>query len=387
MDYQISPKNNNNTIFWIEVGKIKPNPQQPRREFSEEQLKELSESIKQYGILQPLLVVRKEEETSSGTSVEYELIAGERRLRAAKLAGLIQVPVIIRKEPAEKIKLEIALIENLQREDLNPLEKGRAFKQLSEDFNMKHQEIAEKIGKSRVYVTNTIRLLNLPEEIKASLREGKISEGHGRPLLMLQKKPGEQQKLYYEIMAKNLNVREAEKYSRRAAYERTRESENPFGEEIIKMENNLANILGTRVYIEKKGNTGKIQIDFSSADQLKSLFEFINTAKEKQIFKEEDNNDSFKEKWADKLDKEENSIINNYFENPYPVSLIKSPENDALNSPETLPIPEPEPEKNEQSISGLGKLLLSSFYSPSPREENKPEENKEEKQKENLQDL
>lgn len=371
MDYQISPKNNNNTIFWIEVGKIKPNPQQPRREFSEEQLKELSESIKQYGILQPLLVVRKEEEISSGTSVEYELIAGERRLRAAKLAGLIQVPVIIRKEPAGKIKLELALIENLQREDLNSLEKARAFKQLSEDFNMKHQEIAERIGKSRVYVTNTIRLLNLPEEIKSSLNEGKISEGHGRPLLMLRKKPEEQQKLYYEILAKNLNVRDAEKYSRHVAYEKARKLESPFVEEIIKMENNLTDILGTRVYIDKKGNTGKILIDFSSTDQLKSLFEFINMVKEKQIFKEE--------LGADKLDQGENNIINNYFENPYPASLIKSAENDTLSSPETLPIPEsePEPEKTAQSISGLGKLLLSSFYPPSPQKENKPEENKE----------
>lgn len=375
MDYQISPKNNNNTIFWIEVGKIKPNPQQPRREFSEEQLKELSESIKQYGILQPLLVVRKEEETVSGTSVEYELIAGERRLRAAKLAGLIQVPVIIRKEPAEKIKLELALIENLQREDLNPLEKARAFKQLSEDFGMKHQEIAEKVGKSRVYVTNTIRLLNLPEEIRSSLREGKISEGHGRPLLMLHKKPEEQQKLYYEILAKNLNVRDTEKYSRRIAQERIRIKEGLASEEIIKIENNLTNILGTRVYIDKKGNAGKIQIDFTSTDQLKSLFDLINAAKEKQVFGEEEN---IQEKWGVSVPEENpDNIVSNYFENPYPASLIKSEEDNILNSPETLPIPEPEPEKNEQSVPGLGKLLLSSFFSPSPSEENKPEENKE----------
>lgn len=383
MDYQISPKNNNNTIFWIEVGKIKPNPQQPRHEFNEEQLKELSESIKQYGILQPLLVVRKEEEISNGTSVEYELIAGERRLRAAKLAGLIQVPVIIRKEPAEKIKLELALIENLQREDLNPLEKARAFKQLSDDFNMKHQEIAEKIGKSRVYVTNTIRLLNLPEEIKISLSEGKISEGHGRPLLMLHKNPEEQKRLYYEILAKNLNVRDAEKYSRRAAHKKNGEHGGAFSDEIIKIENNLTNILGTRVYIDQKGNMGKILIDFSSVDQLKSLFDIINTAKEKQIFGEEKN---IQDKWGmNGIDENPDNIINNYFENPYPASLIKSSENDTL-SPETLPIPEPEPEpeKNEQDIPVLGKLLLSSFYSPSPREENRPEENRE--QKENLQD-
>lgn len=290
MDYQTAQKDN--TIFWIEVTKIRPNSQQPRNEFDESHLKELAESIKQYGILQPLLVVRREEETPSGTSVEYELIAGERRLRAAKIAGLSQVPVIIRKEPAEKVKLELALIENIQREDLNTVDKAIAFKQLADQFNMKQYEIAQKVGKSRVYVTNTMRVLNLPEEIKEALKSGKISEGHTRPLLMLSEKPDDQKQLFSEIMERKMNVRDAEKISRRIAYERARKQEGlPYFEEMRSLESSLANILGTRVFIDRKGNAGKIMIDFASVNQLNNLFKLVKLAKENDIFKAEENKD------------------------------------------------------------------------------------------------
>ncbi len=152
-------------VFLIEVGKIKPNPMQPRKEFDEKKLGDLAESIRQYGVLQPLIVVRKEYEVESGTSVEYELIAGERRLMASKKAGLKQVPVIIHDEPAEQVKLELALIENIQREDLNPVERARAFRQLIDAFHLKHHEVGSKIGKSREFVTNTLRILSLPEEM------------------------------------------------------------------------------------------------------------------------------------------------------------------------------------------------------------------------------
>lgn len=287
MNYQQTIKDNN-TIFWIEVSKINPNPNQPRKEFNEEQLKELSESIKQYGILQPLLVARREEENEGGVNVHYELIAGERRLRAAKLAGLLQAPVIIRKESAEKVKLELALIENVQREDLNAVEKAIAFKRLSEDFKMKHSEIAKKIGKSRVHVTNTMRILNLPEEMKQAISEGRISEAHGRSLLMLTEKPEDQQMLYKDILYQGLNTREAEKISRRIAYHKARKQEGlPFNEETRVLENQLTNLLGTRVFIDRKGDNGKIMIDFNSVKHLKSLFEIIAKAKEKNIFNED----------------------------------------------------------------------------------------------------
>ena len=182
-----------NSIFWIEVEKIKPNPYQPRREFDEEKLKELADSVRQYGILQPLVVTRREvAKEDGGLAVEYELIAGERRLRASKIAGLAQVPVLIRVGDDSKTKLELAIIENIQREDLNPVDRARAFDRLIKEFNFKHTEIAKKIGKSREYVSNSVRLINLSEEILAALSEGKITEGHSRPLMMLSDRLEEQ---------------------------------------------------------------------------------------------------------------------------------------------------------------------------------------------------
>src|SRR3989344_5931779 len=156
-------------IFWIKVEKIKPNPFQPRKEFDEHKLRDLADSIKQYGILQPLVVTRREiEKPEGGLAVEYELIAGERRLRASKIAGLLQVPVLIRignegGEEEARTKLELAIIENLQREDLNPVDRAKAFDRLATEFGFKHTQIAQKIGKSREYVSNTIRILALPE--------------------------------------------------------------------------------------------------------------------------------------------------------------------------------------------------------------------------------
>src|SRR3990167_4884992 len=174
------------SIFWIEVDNIKPNPFQPRREFDEARLADLAESIRMYGILQPLVVTRREVSLPDGSIVvEYELISGERRLRASKISGLTQVPALIRNgEEDSRIKLELAIIENLQREDINAVDRARAFDRLAREFGMKHIQIAEKVGKSREYVSNTLRILMLPEEILNALSEGKISEGHTRPLLM-----------------------------------------------------------------------------------------------------------------------------------------------------------------------------------------------------------
>src|SRR3989344_70296 len=168
-----------NSIFWIEVGKISPNPFQPRKEFDQKQLESLADSIKQYGVLQPLVVTRIErEKPDGGLSVEYELIAGERRLLGSKLAGLSAVPAVIRpKGDDDKLKLDLAIIENLQREDLNPIDRAEAFKKLASDFGFKHVQIAQKVGKSREYVSNTLRLLALPEEMQTALAERKITEG------------------------------------------------------------------------------------------------------------------------------------------------------------------------------------------------------------------
>ena len=185
------PQFYNNAIFWVEVDKIRPNPFQPRREFDEQKLADLSRSIRQYGVIQPLTVSRVEvQKADGGLATEYELIAGERRLRAAKLAGIREVPVLIRAgQDDDKTKLELAIIENLQREDLNPIDRAKAFERLTKEFNFKHQEVAEKVGKSREYVSNTLRLLMLPESMQQALSEGKIAEGHTRPLLMLASHP------------------------------------------------------------------------------------------------------------------------------------------------------------------------------------------------------
>ena len=268
----------NNSIFWVEVDRISPNPYQPRKAFDDGKIAELADSIRQYGVLQPLVVTRKEtEREDGGISVEYELIAGERRLRAAKLANIPQVPVIIRaKEETDKMKLELAIIENLQREDLNAIDRAKAFKRLVDEFNLKHSEVAKKIGKSREYVSNTLRLLALPENIQQAIVSGEISEGHARPLLMLgDDRSLERDALFEEIKAKKLTVRESERIARRIATEKTRKQDLP--PELLKIEKNLTETLGTRVQIERRSDKGgKVHIDYFSEEDLRRLLELLN---------------------------------------------------------------------------------------------------------------
>lgn len=272
----------NNAVFWIEIEKVHPNPFQPRREFDQDKLKDLAESIRMYGVLQPLVVTRKEVfHEQGGMTVEYELISGERRLRASKLAGLAQVPVLIRQgEEDARIKLELAIIENLQREDLNPVDRARSFERLAKEFGLKQAQIAEKVGKSREYVSNSLRILALPESMISALEEGKISEGHTRPLLMLTDRPQEQEVLFKEILAKKLTVREAESLSRRVATEKIRNKEKYLDPAIIEMERSFTESLGTRVRIEKNKDGGKVTIDFFSPDDLRMLLEKMSGAKQ-----------------------------------------------------------------------------------------------------------
>ena len=275
----------NNAIFWIELEKIHPNPYQPRREFDQDRLKDLSESIRMYGVLQPLVVTRQEVyRDDGGMSVEYELISGERRLRASKLAGLSQVPVLIKSgEENPQLKLEMAIIENLQREDLNPVDRARSFERLAKEFGLKQAQIADKVGKSREYVSNSMRILALPDEMITALEEGKISEGHTRPLLMLVDKPEEQMVLFKEIITKKLTVREAESMSRRVATERIRNKGKYLDPAIMEMERNFTESLGTRVRIEKNKEGGTVTIDFFSPDDLRALLEKISADASKKI--------------------------------------------------------------------------------------------------------
>lgn len=272
----------NNSIFWVDIDKIKPNPFQPRREFDEDRLKDLADSIRQYGVLQPLVVSREEiQKEDGGISVEYELIAGERRLRASKIAGLEQIPVIIRVGDDNMAKLELSIIENLQREDLNAVERARAFMRLVEEFKFTHTQIGAKIGKSREYVSNTLRLLALPQEMLDALSAKKISEGHTRPILMLIDRPEEQMVLFKEIIFKKMTVRDAEKAARKIAFDRVRKKEYLMDPEIALMEEKLQESLGTRVHIEKKENGGYITIDFFTNDDLHTILSLIKSSEDK----------------------------------------------------------------------------------------------------------
>jgi len=266
-----------NSIFWIDTDKVKPNPYQPRRDFDETRLQNLADSIKQYGVLQPLTVSRVEvEKNDGGITTEYELIAGERRLRAAKLAQVLQVPVIIRVGDTSMMKLELAIIENLQREDLNSVDRARAFSRLVEEFKFTHNEIAKKIGRSREYVSNTLRILSLSEEILNALSEGKITEGHTRPILMLVDHPEEQIVLFKEILYKKITVREAERLARKIAYDRVRKKEFIPDPEITELEEEFQDKLGTRVHIDRKELGGQIKIDFFSIEDLRTILDSIN---------------------------------------------------------------------------------------------------------------
>ena len=259
------------SIFWIEVDRILPNPYQPRKEFSEAGLTSLAESIRQYGILQPLVVSRTDvEKPEGGLESVYEIIAGERRLRASKLAGLKQIPAVIRQGENNLTKLELAIIENLQREDLNAIDRAKALRKLIEEFGISHAETAAKIGKSREYVSNSLRLLSLPEHMQSAIIGKQINEGHARPLLALSSRPEERETLFKEIILKRLPVRAAERIARSIAQEKVR-SYHRKTPEMVAIEKTLTETLGTRVIIETNAEGGRLLIDFFSPDDLQQL--------------------------------------------------------------------------------------------------------------------
>jgi len=259
------------SIFWIDLERIRPNPYQPRRDFSEEGLTSLAESIRQYGILQPLVVSRTDvEKPGGGLESLYEIIAGERRLRASKLAGLRQVPVVIRAGDTDLTKLELAIIENLQREDLNAIDRARALKKLIDEFGISHAETAAKIGKSREYVSNSLRLLSLPEHIQSAVVGKEITEGHARTLLAISDRPEELETLFKEIILKRLSVRAVERITRSMAQDHVRYYHRK-PPEMVALEKSLTEKLGTRVIIETNAEGGRLLIDFFSPDDLSAL--------------------------------------------------------------------------------------------------------------------
>jgi ParB family transcriptional regulator, chromosome partitioning protein len=271
------PKNPNDvpnakkeSVFYVEVGKIQPNPDQPRKDFDKDALADLSRSIRKYGVLQPLLVSKVEDESSRGMNVYYELIAGERRLRAAQLAGLPHVPVIIRDDIVQPNKkserLEVALIENIQRENLSPLEEAEAYVRLANEFGMVQREIAEKVGKSREVVANTIRLLKLPDYIKAALSSNKISMAHARALVSFED-PIQQKRTFDSIMAGGFTSKDIEDVAADAKGGKTIRKDARY----IELEKNLCERLNVPVLIKSSPKGGQIVIRFTSIDQLSTI--------------------------------------------------------------------------------------------------------------------
>lgn len=310
------------SVFWVDVDRIEPNPYQPRKEFDELALKSLAESIRQYGILQPLTVTRKEiEKAGGGIQALYELIAGERRLRASKLIGLKEVPVVIRQgEQSDKMKLELAIIENLQREDLNAIDRAKALGQLAETFGLSHVEIGAKVGRSREYVSNSIRLLQLPEAIQQGVINKELTEGHARALLMLCDRPEEQDTLFKEIVLKKTSVRMVEQLARRIAQDKIRKHDKT--PEMMELEKSLTETLGTRVLIENRPQGGRVLIEFFSPEDLSHIVSALASQQEQEA--------------------------NQYSDE---VLSVEAPIPDAV--PNTTPLPSKEPEDDLYSVKNF----------------------------------
>lgn len=259
----------NNAGTLVNISKILPNPRQPRSHMDPESLSELADSIREHGLLQPLIVTFNPQDDT------YTLIAGERRLRAAQMAGLDMVPVIIRQADDQE-RLELALIENIQRSDLNPLDAAEAYQQLLDDFHLSHDEISIKVGKSRVSITNTLRLLKLSESAKNALLDGIISEGHARALLSLTNFQSQNAALQ-TIIDHQLSVRQAEELARKlTGIRRKPDPKTPVSAEIKAIEERLRSILGTKVTMRQGSKGGSITIFYFSDEELENIIEKIS---------------------------------------------------------------------------------------------------------------
>lgn len=251
----------------VSISAIVANPRQPRRTFASEPLAELSASIKEHGIVQPLIV------RSVGDN-KYELIAGERRLRAAKMAGLKAVPVVVRAASAQ-VSLELALIENVQREDINPMECAIAYKMLADEFGLTQEQVANRVGKSRAAVTNSLRLLKLPEDIQDALAEGKISEGHAKALLMIDS-PAKLKALFERIIQEGLSVREVERMARgeaRSPIAPNAKSQEPIDPDWESLTRKISEHFGAKIQLQRKNTGGKLSIEYFSEDELEGILE------------------------------------------------------------------------------------------------------------------
>ncbi len=265
-------------VFQIEVEKIRPNPEQPRKEFNEEALKELAASIREFGIIQPLVVSKIEIETPSGQDVFYQLIAGHRRLLASKIAGLERVPAIVKNVDLKRERLELAVIENIQRENLNPIEVARAYSRLSDEFGLTQREIGSRLGKSREVVANAMRLLSLPSKIQDAVSRGQLTESHAR-LLMAIAEPAAQDALFEEILKNNLSVQELKfRVSRQKEKNQADKPAQGLPPEIIMAEKELSSRLQAPVSIQAGDKGGKITIHFYSQEELSQILNSLGNS-------------------------------------------------------------------------------------------------------------
>lgn len=256
-----------NKVFEVDINEISPDKEQPRKNFDEEKLEQLAASIKEHGIIQPILV-RKEDNY-------YKIIAGERRWRAARIAGLKKIP-ILEKVLDRKQTMEISLIENLQREDLNPIEEAKAYKKLIDEFSITQEEIANRIGKSRPAIANTLRLLSLDERILNYLAEGIITEGHGKAIVSVEDK-NVQYEIAKKIIDEGLNVRQTEKLIKNFNSVKVNTKEKSVKDVYIKdVENRLKSVLGTKVTINKGRKKGKIEIEYYNNEDLERIIDMFN---------------------------------------------------------------------------------------------------------------
>jgi len=255
-----------NSIMLVPVEMVLPNPRQPRRTMQSEELQELTASIRENGVLQPLIVTVGERDG------QFILIAGERRLQAARLAGLSTVPVLVH-QATDQQRLELAIIENVQRSDLSALEEAEAYRQLAEDFDLSHEEIAGRVGKSRVAVTNTLRLLRLPDSVKNALIESRISEGHARALLALQ--TGEAQTAALRtVLVQELNVRQTEELVRKLCGEKPKHKQKSApSPDVSELEERLRSNLGTKVSLHPGRKGGTLIIHYYSDEELNALMD------------------------------------------------------------------------------------------------------------------
>lgn len=259
---------NKKDILKVKISLIEPNPNQPRKQFDEDSLHELSESIKSFGVLQPLVVIKKDK--------FYEIIAGERRWRAAKLAGIKEIPIIVKQFTGEEI-VEVSLIENIQRENLNSIEEAIAYQRLIEEFNLKQDEIAEKVSKSRSAITNTLRLLQLDKRVQMMIVDQMLSTGHARALIAINDIEL-QVETATKIFDQKLSVRETEKLVKKILTPRKeyKSNKDPMFDPIIQsLQKNIEEILGTKVQIDAKKNKGKIEIEYFSNSELERIVELL----------------------------------------------------------------------------------------------------------------